>query len=204
MIALSSYYELPDLISVSIRTDHLIQMYQYDSNCPSRSNWIDLARTPCPVFPPEPLNALNSIEAIIAATIGEEPLAAYFWKQSAVPSPWNTCWTNAEREGSGLDINNLVFGPHWTRYSGGHSWFPCNSEEPCNCEGPNCAAIFLTVVYRAAAATSATSLRIPLIVIVALTPTPSELDSYSWHWLMYRICCHVRIDGTPSGPCVHR
>jgi len=96
-------------------------MEKYESNCTSRTNWFDLAGTPCLVFEPEPLNAFDSIEAIVAATFDEEPLEAYFWEQSTVPSPRNTYWTDAAREGGGLDMNNPVLRPHLTRYSGAHS-----------------------------------------------------------------------------------
>jgi len=157
-------------------------MHKYDSNCISRTNWFDLAGTPCLVFEPHPLNAFNSIEAILAATFEEEPLEAYCWEQSTVPCPWNTYWTDAAREGGGLDINNPVFGPHWTRYSGAHSWFSCDPEERFDREGHNCAGTHSTVGHAAAAATTAKPLGIPLIVVVPLTPTPSELDAYNWHW----------------------
>jgi hypothetical protein len=96
-------------------------MHKYDSNCTTQTNWFDLAGTPCLVFEPEPLNTFDSIEAILAATFEEEPLEAYFWEQSTVPSSWNTNWTDAAREGGGLDINDPVFGQHWTKYSGVHS-----------------------------------------------------------------------------------
>jgi hypothetical protein len=82
------------------------------------------------VFEPEPLNAFESIEAILAASFEEAPLEAYFWEQSAAPSPWNPYWTDSAREGGGLDINDPVFGPHCTRYAAAHSWFPCDPEEP--------------------------------------------------------------------------
>jgi hypothetical protein len=182
MIASMSYYDLPDLISTSTLTDHHIRMRQYDSNCMSRTNWFDLARVHCLVFEPEPLNAFESIEAILAASFEEEPLEAYFWEQSTVPSPWNIYWTEAAREGGGLDINDPVFGPHWTRYTGAHSWFPCDPEELCDCEGHNCVGTQSTIGHAAAAATTAKSLGIPLIVVVPPTPTPSELDAYNWHW----------------------
>jgi hypothetical protein len=39
-------------------------------------NSFDLAGTPCLVFEPAPLNAFESIKAILAATIDEEPLEA--------------------------------------------------------------------------------------------------------------------------------
>jgi len=179
---LTNYSDLPDLISASTHIDHHIRMQKYDSNCTSRTNWFDLAGTPCLVFEPEPLNAFESIEAILTATFEEEPLEAYFWEQSAVPCPWNTYWTDAAREGSGLDINDPVFGPHLTQYSGAHSWFSCDSEEPCECEGHNCARTHLTVGHAAAAATTAKSLRILLIVVVPPTPTPFEIDAYNWPW----------------------
>ena len=178
---LTSYFDLPDLISISTRTDHPIRMQKYDSNCTSRMNWFDLARTPCLVFEPKPLNAFESIKAILAATFEEEPLQAYFWEQLTVPSPWNTYWTDAAREGGGLHINDALFGPHWTRYSGAHSWFRCDPEEPCDCEGHNCVGTQLTIGHAAAAATIAESLKIPLIVVVPLTPTPSELDAHNRH-----------------------
>jgi hypothetical protein len=177
MIALTSYSDLPDLISVNTHTDHHILMQKYDSNCTSRTNWFDLAGTPSIVFEPEPLNAFESIEAILAASFEEDPLEAYFWEQSTVPSPWNTDWTDAAREGGGLDINDPVFGPHWTRYTGANSWFPCDPETPCECEGHNCAGTHSTVGHTAAAETAAKSLGIPLIVIVPPTPTPSEMDA---------------------------
>jgi hypothetical protein len=133
-IALTNYSNLPDLISVSTRIDHHILSQKYDSNCISRINWLDLARTPCFVFEPESLNAFDSIEAVLAVTFEEEPLETYFWEQLTVPSSWNICWTDAAREGGGLAINDPVSGPHWTWYTGAHSWFPCDPEERCDCE----------------------------------------------------------------------
>jgi len=90
-------------------------MHQYNSNCTSQMNWFDLAGTRGLVFEPEPLNSLDSIEAVVAATFEEEPLEAYFWEQSTVPSSWNAYVTDAARQGGGLDINDPVFGPHWAR-----------------------------------------------------------------------------------------
>jgi hypothetical protein len=119
-----NYDDLPDLISISTLTDHHIRMHEYDSNCTSQTNWFDLAGIPCLVFEPEPLNTFESIEAILAASFQEEPLEAYFWEQSGVPYPGNTYWTDAAQEGGGLDINDPVFGPHRTRYTGAHSRFP--------------------------------------------------------------------------------
>jgi hypothetical protein len=53
-------------------------MHKYDSYCTSRTNWFDRAGTSCLVVEPEPLNALESIEAILTATFEEEPIKAYF------------------------------------------------------------------------------------------------------------------------------
>jgi len=182
MIASTSYFDLPDLISASTHTDHHIRMPEYDINCTSRTNWFDLAGTPCLVFEPELLNAFDSIEAIYEATFEKEPLEAYFWEQSTVPSAWNLYWTEAAKEGGGLDINDPAFGAHWTRYLGAHSWYSCDPEERCDWEGHNCLGTHSTVGHAAAAATTAKSLGIPLIVVVPPTPTPSELDAYNWHW----------------------
>jgi hypothetical protein len=89
-------------------------MHQYDINCTSRPNWVHLAGIPCWVFGPELVNAFESIEAVLAATFEKEPLEAYFWEQSTVPSPRNTYWTDAAREGGGLNINDPLFGMCWT------------------------------------------------------------------------------------------
>jgi hypothetical protein len=104
------------MISVSIRTDPYIRMHQYDSNCTSRTNWLDVTGTPCHVFELEPLNTFESIEVVLEATFEQEPLEAHCWEQSDIPSPWNSYWTDAAREGGGLDINDPVFGQHWTKY----------------------------------------------------------------------------------------
>jgi len=157
-------------------------MQKYDSNCMSQTNWVGLAGTSCLVCEPDSLNAFDNIEAILAATFEQEPFEAYFWEQSTVPSPWTIYWTDTAAEGSGLDINNPVFRPHWTRYSGAHYWFPCDPEEPCDCKGHNCAGTHSTIAHAAAAATTAKSLGIPLFVVVPLTPTLSEIDTYNWHW----------------------
>jgi hypothetical protein len=76
----------------------------------------------------------ESIKTVLAATFEEEPHEAYFWEQSTVPSPWNTYWTDAAREGGVLDINDPVFGPHLTQYSGAHSWCPSDPEALCDYE----------------------------------------------------------------------
>jgi hypothetical protein len=178
----TNYHNFPDLISISTLIDHHTRMHQYDSNCTSRNNWFDLAGTTCLVFEPEPLNSFESIQTLRRSSFEEEHLEAYLWEQSAVPSPWNTYSTDAAREGGGLDINNPVFGPHWARSTGAHTWFPCYPEELCNCEGHKCAGTLSTIGHAAAAATTAKCLEIPLMVIVPPTPSHSELDAYNWHW----------------------
>jgi hypothetical protein len=66
------------------------------------------------------LNAFESIEIILAASLKEEAFEAFFFKQSDIPSPCNLHWMNAAREGSGLDINDPVFEQHWTKNSSLH------------------------------------------------------------------------------------
>jgi len=181
-IASMNSLNFPNLISISTLTDHHIWRQKYDSYCTSRTNWFDLAGICCLVFEQKPLNPFESIEAILASFFKQEPLEAYFWEQTTVPSPWNTYWTDAAREGGRLDINDAVFGPYWTRYSETHSWFPCDREEPCDCEGHNSVGTHSTIGHAAAAATTAKSLGIALIVVVPPTPTPPEIDAYNWHW----------------------
>jgi len=127
------------------------------------------------------LNNFESIEARCAAIFENEPLKAFFSEQSAVPSDWNAYWTDTVGEGGRLDINNPMFGPHWTRYFGAHSWFSCDPEDPCDYDGHNCAETQSTVGHAAAAATTAKSLGIPVSIVVPPTPTPSEIDPYNWH-----------------------
>jgi hypothetical protein len=84
-------------------------MQRYDSDCTSRTNWSYLAGISCVVFQPAPLNAIESIEAVLAATIKEELLEAYLFEQSNIPSPWNMYWSSAATEGGGIDIHDPVF-----------------------------------------------------------------------------------------------
>jgi hypothetical protein len=77
-IVLMSYPDLPESISVSIRTDHHTLIHQNNSECTSWTNLFDLAGTTCLAVEPEPLNIFESIEAILAATFKEEPLEANF------------------------------------------------------------------------------------------------------------------------------
>jgi hypothetical protein len=146
------------------------------------------------------------MEAILVASFEDEPLEVYFWEQTDVPSSWNIYWTDAAREGGGLDIQDPVFGKNWMKYQGLHFclFTDCGPEEACDCQGHNCIEAQSTVGHAAAAATTARSLGIPLIVVVFPTPTLSEIDVYNWHWKRCMICCHVRINGTPSSPGVTR
>jgi hypothetical protein len=166
-IASTNNDDLLDLISVCTLLDHHIRMYQYHSNCTPQRNCFDLAAIPCLVFEPELLSAFESIEAILGASFEEEPLEVYFWERSTVHSPWNTYWSEAAQEAGGLDINDPVFGLHWTRYTGAHSWFPCDSEELSHCDENICAGILSTSGHAAAMVTTAKSLGIPLIVVTA-------------------------------------
>jgi hypothetical protein len=93
-------------------------------------------------------------------------------------------WMDAAGAGGGLDINNPVFGQHWTKYSGLHpGWFThCDPAKACDCEGHNCVRVQTTIGQTAAAATTAKSLEIPVIVVVPPTMTPSKIDVYNWNW----------------------
>jgi len=130
------------------------------------------------------LNSFESIEAILASTFEEPALEGSFFEQSDVPSTWNTYWTDAAREGGGFDIDNPVFGQHWTKYFGKHwgLFMNCDPNEHSDCKGHDCVGAQSTVGHAAAAATTAKSLGIPLIVVLPPTPTPSEINTYTWHW----------------------
>ena len=84
-------------------------MPAYDINKPaqSRINFFDLAGRTTNPFETEPLNAFNSIDAILLET--EEPLQAYFWDETQALSPWNSYWTEAAKQGGGLKMNDPVF-----------------------------------------------------------------------------------------------
>jgi len=181
-IALTSYHDSPDLISDNTHINPHIQMREYDCNCTSRTNWCDLARTPCWILEPEPLNTFQSIHIILAESIQEELLEVDFWQQSAIPSPWNIHWTDAAAYGGGLELDDPVFGNSWTKYWGAHTWFDCNPQLPWECEEQNCVGTHSTEGHAPAAVESATPALLPLIVIEHSSPTPSEIDAYFWHW----------------------
>ena len=107
---MTSYYDLPDLISISTHTDPHIQMQKYDSNCRSRTTWFDLAGTFCSLSEPEPLNAFESIEGLSNTEVDNLDSPAYSEEQSHILSPWNIYWTEAAAYGGGLELDNPVFG----------------------------------------------------------------------------------------------
>jgi hypothetical protein len=157
-------------------------MREYDSNCTSRTNWFDLARTHCTLSGPEPLNGFESIEGLLNTEVDDISLSGYFWEQSDTPYPWNIYWTEAARYGGGLEIDDLVFGNSWSRYWGADSRFNCNIDTICWCEGHDCRGTHETEGHAPAAAETAKAPEVPLIVIEPPTPTLSELDQSSWHW----------------------
>jgi hypothetical protein len=142
-------------------------------------NWSDLAGILFLVFEPEHLDTFETIEAIFTASFEEELLEVYFWEQSPFPSPWQTNWTDAGSKRGGLDINDSVFGPHRTRYTGAQSGIHCDPEDQYDCGGHNCVGTHSTVGHAAAVATTAKGVAIELIVEVHPTPTHSEVDAYN-------------------------
>jgi len=157
-------------------------MRDYDSHCTSRTNWFDLAGTHCSLSNPEPWNSFECIEGLLNTDVIDLTLPPYLWEQSGVPSPWNLYWTEAATYGAGLEFDDPVFGNSWTKYWGAHAWFNSHPEEPCECEGHNCLVTHSTEGHAPAAAGTAKPVLVPLIVIDPPTPTPSEIESYIWHW----------------------
>jgi len=181
-IALTSYHDLPDLISVSTHSDPHSRMWEYNRDCTSRTNWFDFAGTHCSLSEPEPFNAFGSIEGLLNTEEDGLILPTYFWEQSDIPSPWNIYWTEATAYGGGLELDNPVFGNSWAKYWGAHTWFDCDPELPWECEGCNCLGTNSTEGHAPAAVATAKRAPVPLIVIEPPTPTPSEIDLYNWDW----------------------
>lgn len=125
-IALTRYHDLPHEISSNTHNNHHIRTREYDNNCTFQTNWFDLAGTLCLISEPEPLNVFDSFEAIPAESLDEEPLAAGFWEQSAVPSPSNLVWPEAAMYSGCLEHDDPVFGNSCTKYWGAHAWFDCD------------------------------------------------------------------------------
>jgi len=182
MIALTTYHDFPDLISTNAHINPNIRMQEYDSNCISRTNWFDLARTNSSLSKPEPLNAFEGIEGLLNTQIDDLTLPAYFWEQSDVPSPWNTYWAEATAYRGGLELDDPMFGSNWTKYWGAHAWFECDPELPCECEEHNCLGTHSMEGHTPAAAATAKPAPVQLIVIESLAPTPSDVDAYNCHW----------------------
>jgi hypothetical protein len=65
-------------------------MQEYESNCTSMTNLFHVGGIFCLVFEPEPLNAFESIEALLTATFEEEPQEVHFLEQSDISSLCNT------------------------------------------------------------------------------------------------------------------
>ena len=107
-------------------------MPAYDTNQPENSciNWFDLAGKACLISEPEPLNPFDSIDTVLLEI--EAPLKAYFWDEPQPVSPWNSYWTEAEKSGGGLRIDDPDFKDFWTKYHGLH--INCWDEEICYCK----------------------------------------------------------------------
>jgi len=128
------------------------------------------------------LNAFESIDGLLNTEVDDICLPAYFWEQSDNPYPWNLYWTEAAAYRGGLAIDDPVFGDRWTRFWGAHSWFNCDIDTPCLCEGHDCCGTHETEGHALAAAATAMAPEPPLIVVEPPTPTPSEVDLFNWHW----------------------
>jgi hypothetical protein len=152
-------------------------MPAYDYNKPqqSRINFFDLAGRTINLFEQEPLNAFDSIDAILLET--EEPLEAYFWDEPQAVSPWNSYWTEAAANGGGLSIDDPVFKDSWTKYFGLH--ISCKNEDTCYCEH-NCGGTHTT---KGRAVSSSGQTEIPWDITPAkdfiLFPTDSEVKRWA-------------------------
>src|ERR1700687_3881242 len=135
----------------------------YDINRPeqSRITFFDLAGRTIDLFESEPLNAFDSMDAMILET--EKPLEEYFWSEPHAVSPWNSYWTEAARYRGGLQINDPVFKDSWTKYYGLH--VDCQNQEICYCEH-NCGGTHTT---KGRAVTNCDT-----------TVKPPRLDSNQW------------------------
>jgi len=165
MMVLTSYHDLQEFISANTHINRHIWMQKYDSNCTSSTNWFHLAGTHCYLSKPEPVNAFESISELLNTELADLTLPAYFWEQSDVPSRWNIYWTEAPAYGGGLELDDPVYASSWTRYWGAHTWFDCNPELPCECEGHHCFGTHSTEGHAPAAAATAMPAPVPLIVI---------------------------------------
>lgn len=110
MIVSTNYHDLLDVLSVSTLINHHVPMQMYDRHHTTRKNWFHLARTSCLGHGPKPMITFESMEAILSANLAEELFEPVLCEGSTVHSLVNVHWTDAAREGGGLDINNPVFG----------------------------------------------------------------------------------------------
>jgi len=124
----------------------------------------------------------DSIGAILATIVEEEPWKACVWEQSDVPFPWNFYWTEAVMYRGGLELDDAVYGNSWTKYLGAHAWFNCDPVQPCECEAHNCLETYSTQGHEPAVEETAKPVQVALIVIKLPTPTPSNIDIYHWQW----------------------
>jgi hypothetical protein len=122
------------------------------------------------------------MEGLLNIEVDDPCLPAYFWEQSDTLSLWNLYWMEAAAYRGGLEIDDPVFGNSWTRHWGAHSWFNCDIDTPCWCEGHDCRRTHETEGHARAAAATAKDPEILLIVVEPLISTPSELDRFNWHW----------------------
>lgn len=145
-------------------------------------NWFHLSGLFCTHCEPKPYNAFDSIDTIVRDSLQGEPLEAYFWEQSDVPSQWNLYWTDAAAYGGCLELDDSVFGASWTKYWGAHTCYNCDLEQTCVCEKHNCLGTHSPEGHAPAAAETANLAPVPLSVIELPTPTPSKIDVYTWEW----------------------
>jgi len=89
--------------------------------------------------------------------------------------------TEATAYGEGLEIDDPVFGINWTKYWGTHSWLYCDVETACICEGRDCGMTHEIQEDTPAAAETAKTPPIPLVIIEPPTLTLSKLNLFNWH-----------------------
>jgi len=127
-----------------------------------------------------PFSVFNSIQAILAESSEEEPLAVAFWEQSDVPSPWTIVTTEAAAMTGGLELDDSVFGNCWTGYWGAHTRFDCDPELHGECERHNCLGTHSMEGHGPAVVETVKSGPVQSIVSETSTPTPSKINAYKW------------------------
>jgi hypothetical protein len=73
---------------------------------------LDLVGGPICELERKPLNAVDSIKAILTATFEDDPLEADISNHPTVPSPGNSSRTDAAKKGGGLDSNDHTAYPY--------------------------------------------------------------------------------------------